>query len=60
NRAVVRRSLVAVRDLAAGEVIGEDDVACFRPASGRTSFDFWEVVGTSATRSYTRGDLIDA
>lgn len=60
NRAVVRRSLVAVRDLAAGEVIGEDDVACFRPASGRTSFDFWEVVGTTATRSYTRGDLIDA
>ena len=60
NRAVVRRSLVAVRDLAAGEVIGEDDIACFRPASGRTSFDFWEVVGTTATRSYTRGDLIDA
>ncbi|HWK77224.1 MULTISPECIES: N-acetylneuraminate synthase family protein [unclassified Microbacterium] len=60
NRAVVRRSLVATRTIAAGATIVEDDVACFRPASGRTSFDFWEVVGTSASRAYRRGDLIDA
>ncbi|MDF2506556.1 MAG: hypothetical protein K0Q52_415 [Microbacterium sp.] len=59
NRAVVRRSLVATRDIAAGSVIAEDDVACFRPATGRTSFDFWEVVGAAASRAYRRGELID-
>lgn len=59
NRAVVRRSLVAARDIAAGSTFGEDDLVCFRPASGRTSFDFWEVVGTTADRSYVRGELID-
>lgn len=59
NAAVVRRSLVAAQDIAAGAVIGEEDVVCFRPATGRTSFDFWEVVGSAATRSYARGELID-
>ncbi|MCH6231366.1 N-acetylneuraminate synthase family protein [Microbacterium sp. CFH 31415] len=59
NRAVVRRSLVAARDIDAGATIGEDDLVCFRPASGRSAFDFWEVVGTPAGRSYTRGELID-
>ncbi|WP_243224831.1 N-acetylneuraminate synthase family protein [Microbacterium sp. CIAB417] len=59
NRAVVRRSLVATRDIAAGAVITEEDVACYRPASGRTSFDYWEIVGSTASRSYRRGDLID-
>lgn len=59
NRAVVRRSLVAAADIQAGALIDESDVACFRPASGRTSFDFWDVVGTRAPRTYRRGDLID-
>lgn len=59
NRSVVRRSLVAVTDIPAGAVVGESDIACFRPAEGRTSFDFWDVVGAPARRSYRRGDLID-
>lgn len=59
NRAVVRRSLVATVDIAEGQTVSEDDVACFRPASGRTAFDFWEVVGAPAARGYRRGDLID-
>lgn len=59
NRAVVRRSLVAARDIAQGAVISETDVACFRPATGRTSFDFWEVVGGTAARAYRQGELID-
>ncbi|WP_127472841.1 N-acetylneuraminate synthase [Microbacterium sulfonylureivorans] len=59
TRAVVRRSLVAARDIPAGAVFGEDDLVCFRPASGRSAFDFWEVVGSEASRAYSRGDLID-
>lgn len=58
NRAVVRRSLFAARDIAEGETIGEADLACRRPAAGRTSFDFWEVAGTPAARSYRTGDYV--
>ncbi|MDF2559714.1 MAG: hypothetical protein K0R99_1160 [Microbacterium sp.] len=59
NRAVVRRSLVAAADIAEGETVTEAAIACFRPGSGRTSFDYWEIVGEPATRAYRRGELID-
>ena len=59
NKAVVRRSLVATRDIVAGEMIGEADIECQRPASGRTSFDFYEVVGYPASRNYRAGEHID-
>jgi len=59
NREVVRRSLVAADDIVAGTVIDESAVACYRPANGRSPFDFWAVVGTTASRDYRRGDLID-
>jgi sialic acid synthase SpsE len=59
NRAAVRRSLVTTRDLAEGEIISEADLDAQRPASGRTSFDFWNVVGTRATRAYVTGEYLD-
>jgi N-acetylneuraminate synthase len=59
NRDVVRRSLVAVRDIAAGAVIGEEDLECRRPASGRSAFEFWDAVGTTAGRDYAVGDYVD-
>lgn len=58
NRAAVRRSLVAVRPIVAGAVIIEDDLECRRPGAGRTSFDFWEVVGTTAAQDYATGDYV--
>ena len=59
NRLAVRRSLVAARALTAGEVIGELDLYCSRPGAGRTSFDFWDVVGTVANRDYADGEYLD-
>lgn len=59
NRLAVRRSLVATRAIASGEVIAEADVYCSRPGAGRTSFEFWDVVGTVAGRDYTDGEYLD-
>ncbi|MEY5057787.1 MAG: hypothetical protein RI987_591 [Actinomycetota bacterium] len=59
NRAAVRRSLVAKRPISAGHVITEDDLECRRPGAGRTSFDFYEVVGTAAAKSYEIGEYVD-
>jgi N-acetylneuraminate synthase len=58
NRAAVRRSLVATRQISAGEVITEADLECRRPGAGRTSFDFYEVVGTTASQDYEVGDYV--
>ncbi|MGV8884421.1 MAG: N-acetylneuraminate synthase family protein [Microbacteriaceae bacterium] len=59
NRAAVRRSLVATVPISAGEEITAASLECRRPAAGRTSFDFWEVVGTSAARDYAVGEYLD-
>jgi len=59
NKAVVRRSLVAKRNIELGAVITEDDLECRRPLNGRTSFDFYEVVGSVAGRSYLAGEYVD-
>lgn len=58
TRAVARKSLVAVRPIRAGAVIGVDDLAAMRPGSGVSPMQFWEVVGTVATRDYQTGEQI--
>jgi N-acetylneuraminate synthase len=59
NRAAVRRSLVAKNPIAEGTVIREADLECRRPGAGRTSFDFYEVVGTTAAKDYEVGEYVD-
>ena len=59
NRSVVRRSIVALRDLRAGEVIDEAAIECRRLAGGRSAFEFWDVVGTVATQDNVAGDYVD-
>jgi N-acetylneuraminate synthase len=58
NKAVVRRSLVARNPIAAGQVIREAGLEGRRPGAGRTSFDFYEVVGTVAAQAYEVGDYV--
>ena len=59
NKAAVRRSLVARNPIAAGQQIREADIECRRPGAGRTSFDFYEVVGTTAAKAYAVGDYVE-
>lgn len=59
TRAVVRRSLVAARAIRAGDIFTPDDIACRRPASGRSAFEFWDVVGSTASRDYSVGDYVE-
>lgn len=58
NRAVVRKSIVAVNTISKGEVITERDIAVMRPGGGVSPYYFWEMIGTVANRDYIPGDLI--
>jgi len=49
-----RRSLFAARDIAAGTVLREDDVAILRPGTGIEVRDLPKVVGRTARRSIAR------
>lgn len=57
--AVARKSIVAVRDIAAGEVFSEEDLAAKRPGTGITPMLWDRVLGRTAHRAYAAGELID-
>ena len=54
-----RRSLYVVRNVAAGEVIGEDDVRSIRPGHGLPPKALPEVLGRRARRDLARGEPLD-
>jgi N-acetylneuraminate synthase len=56
NREVARKSLVAQRALSRGEPMS---LACKRPGTGRSPFDFWALDGQPAGRDYAADEAID-
>ncbi|MBX3575951.1 MAG: N-acetylneuraminate synthase family protein [Rhizobiaceae bacterium] len=59
NASVVRKSLVAGRPIAAGEVFTPDNLVLKRPGTGRAPKEFWALLGRPAARSYGEDELID-
>ena len=59
NRAVARKSLVAARNLPAGHVLTQGDIAVKRPGSGRPPVDYWSLIGQATTREYFADDPLD-
>ena len=55
---VARKSIVARRDIAAGEVFSADNLATMRPGTGISPMRWDEVVGRTAGRSFAKGEQI--
>ena len=58
NMEVARRSIVAAQQIARGAAFGSENLMMVRPGSGRSPFDYWQLLGRKAKRSYDAGDLI--
>lgn len=56
--AVARRSLVARRAIAAGEVFDETNVTAKRPAGGLSPMRYWDLLGTPASRALQPDEFI--
>ena len=58
NRNVARKSIVAKRNIAAGELFSEVNVTCKRPGNGISPVHWHEVIGKKADKDYLRDELI--
>jgi len=56
---VARKSLVAARPIVRGEPFSEGNLAVKRPGTGRSPFDWWDLLGTPAGRDYVADEEID-
>jgi N,N'-diacetyllegionaminate synthase len=60
NRDVARKSIVASRDIQAGEVFTENNLTAKRPGTGISPMEWDEVIGTKAKQSYVKDELIQS
>lgn len=59
NASVVRKSIVASRDISAGEVFGEDNLTTKRPGTGLSPMRWDDVVGRPAPRVFKTDEAIE-
>ena len=58
NRPIVRKSLVAATNIKDGDILARDNLAIKRPGTGRSPMDYWDIIGSTSTTSYSEDDLI--
>jgi N,N'-diacetyllegionaminate synthase len=59
NAKVARKSLVAARDIVAGEEFTPENVTAKRPGTGMSPLRWDGVIGTLASRAYSRDELLE-
>ena len=59
NQLLVRRSLIAIREISPGETFDESNVAALRPGTQRSPADWWKIMGATASKRYHIGETID-
>lgn len=58
NIAVARKSIVAAKDIKAGEVFSENNLAVKRPGNGISPMDWENVIGKTAKKDFAEDELI--
>ncbi len=59
NIEIARKSIVAARDIAAGEILSEENITCKRPGNGISPMEWDRVVGTRAKCDFAADTLIE-
>lgn len=59
NKIVARKSIVALRNIRAGEKFTEENITCKRPGNGISPMLWYEVLGKTAERDFGIDELIE-
>ena len=58
NRQVIRKSIVAAKDIQIGENYTEQNLTFKRPGTGRNPMEYWDLLGTESPRSNSMDEII--
>jgi N,N'-diacetyllegionaminate synthase len=58
NKDIVRKSIVAIREIKKGEIFTEDNITVKRPGTGISPMRWYEVLGKVAPKDYKEDELI--
>ena len=58
NMPIARKSIVAARDISAGEELNEGNLTIKRPGNGTSPLFYWDVLRTTARRDYRQDEPI--
>ena len=56
---VARKSIVAARPIAEGEILTEENITVKRPGNGISPMRWDEILGTAAKRAFAADELIE-
>jgi sialic acid synthase SpsE len=59
NKPIARKSIVARREISAGELFSEDNLAAKRPGTGISPMRWDEIIGKTARRNFAMDELIE-
>jgi N,N'-diacetyllegionaminate synthase len=59
NRDIVRKSIVARRNIRKGEIFTEDNITVKRPGTGISPMRWYEVLGKNAIKDFKEDDIIE-
>lgn len=59
NKKIARKSIVASKPIAMGELFTEENLAVKRPGSGISPMEWNEIIGKSSDKNYTEDQLIE-
>lgn len=59
NRAIARKSIVAARPIARGELLTEENITTKRPGTGLSPMQWPSVIGTRAVRGFEKDEQIE-
>ena len=58
NRSIVRKSLIASRDIAVGEHLSESNMVAKRPGDGISPMRYWDLIGKKINVNIQEGEII--
>ena len=58
NMTIARKSIIAARNIKAGEILTEENLTTKRPGNGISPMKWFDVIGTKATKDFAEDELI--